>query len=233
MDSETASDGPRPRAAVLSWSGGKDSALALRECRRMGWEVSALLTTVTEPYARITMHGVRESLLTAQASAIGLPLEVVRIPAQCTNAVYEERMGAAVRRLVDDGADAFVFGDLFLEDIRAYREEQLDRIGARALFPLWGKDTSALARAFLADGFRAVVVTVDPRKLEASFAGRGYDAAFLADLPSGVDPCGENGEFHTFVYAGPVLRKPVSIRRGEVVQRDGFVFADLLPGNSP
>jgi uncharacterized protein (TIGR00290 family) len=213
---------------ALAWSGGKDSALALWALRQEGTTPTALLTTVTGDHERVSMHGVRRSLLRRQAAATGIPLVEVDIPAACTNAVYEERMAAALAspelRLVDEVA----FGDLFLEDIRAYRESRLAAAGRRARFPVWGEDTSALARRFVAAGFRAIVVCVDPRALDPAFAGRDYDERLLADLPPEVDPCGENGEFHTFVTAGPVLSAPVACRRGEVVERDGFVFADLL-----
>ncbi|HET7573395.1 MAG TPA: hypothetical protein VFJ77_12090 [Gaiellaceae bacterium] len=217
----------RPSLA-LSWSGGKDSALALWTLReRHGVEPSALLTTVTETYDRISMHGVRRALLRRQAEAAGLPLVEVEIPAACTNEVYEARLAAALAAPPLDRAEEFAFGDLFLEEIRAYREERLAAAGRRAAFPIWGEDTAALARRFVAAGFRAVLVCVDPRALDPSFAGREYDEALLAELPDGVDPCGENGEFHTFVYDGPVFAEPVACARGEVVERDGFVFADL------
>jgi uncharacterized protein (TIGR00290 family) len=219
----------RLRRGVLSWSGGKDSALALLYSRRQGWAIRWLLTTVTEPYARVSMHGVRLELLEAQAEAVGVALRQVPIPAPCTNAEYEERMGRAVGALLGQGADGFVFGDLFLADIRAYREEQLARVGATARFPLWGKDTGALAREFVRQGFRAHLCAVDPRRLDRSFAGAAYDEALLARLPANVDACGENGEFHTFVHDGPVFAHPVPVAVGEVVERDGFVFADLLP----
>lgn len=218
-----------PKAAVIAWSAGKDSSLALWDAGRRGWPVVGLLTTVTRPFDRISMHGVRTALLAAQADALGLPSTRVEIPPDCSNEVYEERMGQALARLREAGVDGVVFGDLFLEDIRAYRERQMKGSGLRPYFPLWGRDTSALAREFLAAGFRAVVVTVDPRRLAPSFAGREYDESFLADLPAGVDPCGENGEFHTFVYDGPIFRRRIAVRRGDVVERDGFVFADLLP----
>lgn len=217
------------RAGVLSWSGGKDSSLALWRCRQEGWHVRWLLTTVTEPYARISMHGVRVGLLEAQAAAAGVELRTVQIPAPCSNDEYARRMGSAVTALMELGADGFVFGDLFLEDIRAYREAQLRRVGASAVFPLWGADTAALARRFVAEGFEARICTVDPRRLERTFAGAAFDDAFLDALPPAVDPCGENGEFHTFVHAGPIFDHPIPVRTGEVVERDGFVFADLLP----
>lgn len=220
---------PAPRAAVLAWSGGKDSSLALLEAHRLGWPVRALLTTITTDYGRVSMHGVRETLVDRQALSLGIPLVKVGIPPGCPNDLYEERMGQAVRRLIEEGADAFLFGDLFLEDIRRYREEQLRPTAARALFPLWGKDTSHLARFFIDQGFRARLSTVDPRRLSPSFAGRAFDQALLDDLPPDVDPCGENGEFHTFTLDGPVFREPVPIRLGRAVRRDGFVFQDLLP----
>jgi uncharacterized protein (TIGR00290 family) len=216
------------RRGVLSWSGGKDSALALWQCRRDGWEVPTLLTTVTEPYARVSMHGVRTDLLAAQAAAAGVALRKVAIPAPCSNAEYEERMGREVSSLLGAGADGFVFGDLFLADIRAYRERQLARLGAEARFPLWGRDTLALAHQFIDLGFRARVCAVDPRRVDPSVAGQEFDQALLARLPDGVDPCGENGEFHSFVYDGPIFRYPLAVQVGEVVQREGFVFADLL-----
>ena len=215
---------------VLAWSGGKDSALALWALREQGIDPAALLTTVTADYDRVSMHGVRRSLLRAQAAATGLPLVEVEIPAACTNGEYERRMGAALASPELSGVEETAFGDLFLEDIRAYRESRLAAVGRRACFPLWGIDTAELARRFVAAGFRAILVCVDPRALDPAFAGRDYDERLLADLPAGVDPCGENGEFHTFVSAGPVLSAPVACRRGQVVERDGFVFADLVEG---
>jgi uncharacterized protein (TIGR00290 family) len=217
----------------MSWSSGKDSAFALQAARsRDDLEVVALLTTVTDVYERVSMHGVREVLLRAQARAIGLPLVQVRIPAPCPNAVYEERMAAALRDAAADGVDTVVFGDLFLRDIREYREQRLAAVGMRAEFPLWLRDTRALARDMVGSGLRAVLTCVDPRKVPPELAGRDFDARLLDELPEGVDPCGENGEFHTFVHAGAPLREPVPVRVGEVVERDGFVFADVLPGPS-
>jgi uncharacterized protein (TIGR00290 family) len=213
---------------ALAWSGGKDSALALTALRRAGTNVAALLTTFTDDYDRVSMHGVRRALVRDQAAAVGVPLVEVGIPAACVNEVYAARMEAAFRSppLVELGAVAS--GDLFLEDVRAYREQRLASAGKEALFPLWGLDTSALARSFVEDGFEAYVVCVDTRWLDASFAGRAYDAALLDDLPPGIDPCGENGEFHTFVHAGPCLDRRVPCRVGERVLREGFAFADLL-----
>jgi uncharacterized protein (TIGR00290 family) len=214
---------------ALAWSGGKDSALALQALWRDGCAVSALLTTVTEGYERISMHGVRRELLRRQSARVGVPLVEVRIPPACTNAAYEERMTAALASPPLDAVRTVAFGDLFLEDVRRYREERLATAGRRALFPLWGLDTRRLALDFVEAGFEALVCCVDPSRLDASFAGSAFDHELVAALPTGVDPCGENGEFHTFVHAGPVLREPVGCRRGRVVERDGFVFCDLLP----
>jgi uncharacterized protein (TIGR00290 family) len=214
---------------ALSWSGGKDSALALRAMRDAGSEPVALLTTVTEDYDRISMHAVRGELLRAQAAATGVALVEVGIPAACSNEVYEARMEVALTSPPLDGVEEMAFADLFLADIRAYREERLGRIGRRASFPIWGRDTTELAGEFIDAGFEAILVSVDPSQLDASFVGRPFDRALLDDLPAGVDPCGENGEFHTFVHAGPVFSTPIEVERGEAVMRDGFAFQDLLP----
>ena len=218
---------------ALSWSGGKDSALALRALRDEGSEPVALLTTVTENYGRVSMHGVRRELVRAQAEAAGVPLVEVAIPASCRNEVYEARMASALEASPLAGVGQMAFADLFLADIRAYREEKLAGAGWDAVFPLWGRDTSALAREFIDAGFQAVLVCVDPAKLDPSFVGRSFDSALLADLPEGVDPCGENGEFHTFVYAGPIFDRSIEILLGEAVIRDGFAFQDLLPAGVP
>lgn len=216
---------------ALSWSGGKDSALALHALRsRPGPDPQALITTVTADYDRVSMHAVRRELLLRQARAVGLPLVEVPIPAQCSNEVYEQRMGQALAEAPLSGASAIAFGDLFLEDIRSYREQQLEAVGKTAAFPLWGEDTARLARDFLAVGFKAYLVCVDPRKVDAGFAGRRFDAKLLEDLPAEVDPCAENGEFHTFVDAGPIFTEPIGCRPGEITERDGFVFCDLLAG---
>jgi uncharacterized protein (TIGR00290 family) len=221
-------DTPR---ALVSWSGGKDSALALHRVLYDGSvRVDGLLTTVTDTYDRISMHGVRRALLDAQAAAIGLPLTTVRIPAACTNDDYEARSGAALAAYAAGAGQAVVFGDLFLADVRAYRERMLEPHALAGRFPLWGEDTAALARRFVALGFRATLVCVDPAQLDPRFAGRAFDDALLDELPAGVDPCGERGEFHTFVHDGPIFARPVPVRAGEVVERGGFVFADLLPG---
>jgi uncharacterized protein (TIGR00290 family) len=218
---------------VLSWSGGKDSALALWAMREeQSVEPTALLTTFTEDYGRVSMHAVRRELLEAQAAAVGVPLIEVGIPAVCSNEVYEERMVAALAAAPLDEVEEFAFADLFLADIRAYREERLATIGRRATFPVWGRDTAALATRFIDAGFEATLVCVDPRRLDPSFCGRAFDADLLRDLPAGVDPCGENGEFHTFVTAGPIFSAPVPVDHGETVERDGFIFHDLLPGGA-
>ncbi|MBX5469339.1 MAG: diphthine--ammonia ligase [Thermoleophilaceae bacterium] len=216
-------------SVALSWSGGKDSALALRRLRELGIEPAALVTTFTEGYERVSMHAVRHELLRAQSEAVGVPLAEVWIPPECSNAAYEERMARAFSEAPLARVEAVAFGDLFLEDVRAYREARLAAAGRGALFPLWGEDTARLAREFVDAGFEATVVCVDPRRLDPSFCGRAYDRALLDDLPPGVDPCGENGEFHTFVSAGPVFETPVPVAAGERVERDGFWFCDLLP----
>ena len=215
---------------LFCWSGGKDSAMALHALlEQQQFHVTALLTTVTEGYERISMHGVRRELLELQAASIGLPLDEVRIPPQCANSVYEACMGQALRSFYDQGVRKIAFGDIFLEDLRAYREKNLARIGMSALFPIWKRDTHELIRFFQARRFRAIAVCIDPKVLDRSFAGRELDDSFFRDLPGNADPCGENGEFHTFVCDGPVFRRPVSVRTGEIVHRDGFVFCDLLP----
>jgi uncharacterized protein (TIGR00290 family) len=222
-----------PERTLLSWSGGKDSALSLQRLRAdPAVRAEALLTTVTDAYDRVSMHGVRRTLLEAQAAAVGLPLRTVRIPPACTNAEYEGRFGEALAAWVAEGGTAVAFGDLYLADVRAYRERLVaERAPALAtLFPLWGEHTGALARRFVSDGFRATLVCVDPGQVPAALCGRAYDAALLADLPDGADPCGENGEFHTFVWDGPGFARPVPVVAGEVVEREGFWFADLRPG---
>ena len=219
----------RPKA-LLSWSSGKDSAWSLHVLRQRGdVDVVGLLTTVNALYDRVAMHAVRRTLLEAQASAADLPLFTVPIPSPCSNEEYEAAMGKALAQAREDGVEAIAFGDLYLQDIRRYREEKLTDTGIRPLFPLWEQPTDALAREMIEGGLRARITCVDPRALPASFAGRDFDASFLADLPSGIDPCGENGEFHTFAWDGPMFGRPVGVVSGEVVARDGFVFADLLP----
>jgi uncharacterized protein (TIGR00290 family) len=200
---------------------------ALQSARE--YRVTSLLTTVTDEYDRISMHGVRRVLLERQAESIGLPLHAVLIPPQCVNATYEARMNEALSEYLTRGIERVAFGDIFLEDLRVYRERNLARVGMEALFPIWKRDTRELAREFVSLGFRAVAVCIDPRVLDRSFAGRALDESFFADLPPGIDPCGENGEFHTFVFDGPVFQKPIHFLIGEKVMRDGFYFCDLLP----
>ncbi len=214
----------------MSWSTGKDSAWALHVARKRGdVDITALLTTVNTAHARVAMHAVRESLLETQAEALGLPLIKVPIPSPCPNPVYEEAMETAMKRALREGVTHMIFGDLFLADIRKYREEKLTPLGITPLFPLWLLDTAALAQEMVAAGLVAYVTCVDPRKLERGFAGKRFDGQFLQALPAGIDPCGENGEFHTFACAGPMFTRPVQIEVGEVVDRDGFVFADVVP----
>jgi uncharacterized protein (TIGR00290 family) len=213
---------------LFCWSGGKDSAMALHALLQDGVPIAALLTTVTETYDRISMHGVRRELLVQQARSIGLPLHEVRIPPQCLNSVYEARMEEALRLHYDAGVRTIAFGDIFLEDLRAYREKNLARLGMTALFPIWKRDTRGLIRSFHAAEFRAIAVCIDPKVLDRSFAGRELDASFFRDLPPEVDPCGENGEFHTFVFNGPIFRNLISVTVGEVVERDSFIYADLV-----
>jgi uncharacterized protein (TIGR00290 family) len=214
---------------LFCWSGGKDSAMALHALsQQKSVRVTGLLTTITEGFERVSMHGVRRELLQRQAASVGLPLQEVRIPPQCVNPIYEARMEAAMRAAYEQGIRKIAFGDIFLEDLRVYRERNLARAGMEAVFPIWRRDTKELAREFLRLGFRARVVCIDPRILDHNFAGRELDESFFKDLPPHADPCGENGEFHTFVYDGPILKQPVKCKSGEVVERDSFVFCDLL-----
>src|SRR5712671_7285179 len=214
---------------LFCWSGGKDSAMALHALRQDNVPIAALLTTVTETYDRISMHGVRRELLLRQAESIGLPLHEVRIPPQCINPIYEARMEEALRVHYQGGVRTIAFGDIFLEDLRAYREKNLARIGMTALFPIWKRDTRELIRFFHEHRFRAIAACIDTKILGPGFAGRELDESFFRDLPANADPCGENGEFHTFVFDGPIFQSPIPIRTGEVVNSDGFVFCDLLP----
>jgi uncharacterized protein (TIGR00290 family) len=212
----------------LSWSSGKDSAWSLEVLRQGGQaEVVGLFTTVNAAFDRVAMHAVRRTLLEAQARAAGLDLHVIDIPWPCPNSEYERIIGAFVAKARAEEVEAMAFGDLFLADIRTYRERQLAGTGIAPLFPLWGRDTATLAQEMIDGGLVAYVTCVDPARLDRSFAGRRFDHAFLADLPSGTDPCGENGEFHTCVSAGPMFRTPLAVDTGEVTERDGFVFADL------
>jgi len=215
---------------LLSWSSGKDSAWTLHKLRSdERYEVVGLVTTINASADRVAMHAVRTELLRAQARAARLPLWELAIPSPCSNEQYESVLRAAIARAEEEAIDCFAFGDLFLEDIRAYREKQLAATKLTPIFPLWGRDTRELAREMIAGGLRARITCVDPRALSASFAGREFDQALLNDLPADVDPCGERGEFHTFAYCGPMFAAPLSIANGVVVERDGFVFADLLP----
>jgi uncharacterized protein (TIGR00290 family) len=219
-----------PPPALVSWSSGKDAAYALYEVARTSVvKPVGLLTTVTEAFERVSMHGVREELLRAQADALGLPLTIVRIPYPCPNEVYERAMRRSLETARGTNIRHVVFGDLFLEDVRQYRETRMAEVEMKCVFPLWHRPTKELAREMLRIGLRARLVCVDPRVLARSFAGREFDERLLADLPASVDPCGERGEFHTFVTDSPMFRAPIPVRLGEIVDRDGFVFADLKP----
>jgi uncharacterized protein (TIGR00290 family) len=213
---------------LVSWSSGKDSAWMLHVLRMAGHVPAALLTTTTEAYGRVSMHGVRTTVLEAQARAAGLPLITVPLPTPCHNDEYEQRMGGAVETAVEEGFTHVAFGDLFLEDVRAYRESRLAGTGLTAMFPLWGRPTGALAEDMIAAGLEATLTCIDPRILPRSLAGRHFDRALFAELPPGTDPCGERGEFHTCVTAGPMFSAPIAVRPGDVVEREGFVFVDLL-----
>ena len=215
--------------ALIAWSSGKDSAWALHEIRQAGeFEVVGVLTTVNDVFDRVSMHGTRTELLRRQIEAASLAPVLVHIPWPCTNAIYEAAMAAEITKARACGVTHIIFGDLFLQDIRAYREKQLQGTGVAPVFPLWLRPTAALARSMLAGGVEAYLTTVDLKKLPARFAGRRFDATLLSELPDGVDPCGENGEFHTFVAAGPMLSRRIDVQVGETIERDGFAYADLL-----
>ncbi len=216
---------------ALSWSGGKDSALALQALRESGiYDVCVLVTTVTQEYERISVHGVRRVLLEQQAELLGLPIEIALIPPKCSNDDYERSFGEALSRCKERGISTFAAGDLFLEDVRAYREAFAARHDFTAVFPIWGRDTTTVARDFIAAGFEAILTCVDTQAIDGNFAGYNFDEKLLRDLPASADPCGENGEFHTFVWNGPFFAEPIQCVRGEVVLRDGrFMFCDLLP----
>ena len=220
---------------LVGWSGGKDSAMALHELKKTdSIQIAALLTTVTAGYDRISMHDVRRELLVEQASALGYPLEEISIPQSCTNEIYEQRMRGILEKYRREGISAAAFGDLFLEDVRTYREERMSRIGMRCIFPVWGRPTAEFAEQFLDLGFRAIVVCVDTAVIGRDFAGREYDRDFIKELPAGTDKCGENGEFHTFVYDGPIFSRPVKVRTGEKVLRDNrFYYCDLKQECAP
>lgn len=215
--------------AYVSWSSGKDSAFALHRARQHGFEIAGVLTSLNEVYDRVAMHGVRHALLDRQLAALGVPAIKVLLPSPCPNAVYEARMEEACARMKEEGVRHIVFGDLFLEDIRAYRIEKLASIGMEPVFPLWGLNTSLLARQMIGEGLIAHLTCIDPRKLPKALAGRRFDMSLLDELPENTDPCGENGEFHTVVTAGPMFPAPIAVRRGETVEREGFVFTDFLP----
>lgn len=219
---------------LLSWSSGKDSAWALHRLRRQPEiEIVGLLTTLNTEFDRVAMHGTRRAVLEAQAAAARLPLWIIPLPWPCSNEVYEQRMSEACRRAIDEHIDAIAFGDLFLADVRAYREKQLKGAGLKPIFPLWEIPTAQLAREMIAAGLRAKIACVDTKQLDGSFAGRDFDLDLLRDLPAGIDPCGERGEFHTCAFAGPMFAEPVRLEPGETVNRDGFVFADFEVARQP
>ena len=211
---------------LMSWSSGKDSAWALHVLRQQGVDVVGLVTTVNETHDRVAMHAVRRQLLQAQADAAGLPLKTIELPHPCSNEVYEQRMAAAIQEAREVGVDAMAFGDLYLEDVRAYRGRLLEGTGIAPLFPIWGLETAALAEEMVGAGVKAVVTCVDPEQLDPAFVGAAFEDM---GVPEGVDPCGEGGEFHTFVWDAPCFSEPVAMKRGEIVERDGFWFADLVP----
>lgn len=214
---------------LLSWSSGKDSAWTLHVLRQSGeWHIVGLVTTVNTAFGRVSMHGVREELLERQAIETALPLWKVPIPYPCPNEAYESAMRELIARAKEAGVTHFAFGDLFLQDVRDYRERQLAGTGITPVFPLWGIDTTTLAQDMIASGLRAIVTCVDPRQIPASLTGREFDEAFLQELPLAADPCGENGEYHTFCYEGPMFARSIPVRAGEVVERDGFVYVDVL-----
>lgn len=220
------------KRTLLAWSSGKDSAWALRMLQSSpDVEIAGLFSTVNRDFRRVSMHSVREEILLLQAESVDLPIHIIQIPHLCSSSEYDNAMAEFVRQSKADGIECMAFGDLFLENIRKYREERLENTGISPLFPLWGTPTAVLSREIANSGMRAVVTCVDTRSLSAEYAGREYDNSFLDDLPENVDPCGENGEFHSFVYDGPVFEKPMDIRVGEKVGRDGFVFADILIRN--
>ncbi len=217
---------------LLSWSSGKDSAWTLHVLRqRNDVEVVGLLTTINTHFQRVAMHGTRHTLLRAQANAAGVPLWEVPLPWPCSNEIYEEAMSVACAKAIQQGISSVAFGDLFLEDVRRYREDRLRGTGLEPIFPLWGRDTKKLILEMLDAGLRARIICADPSKLAGAFVGRDLDYDVLSRLPTAVDPCGENGEFHTFAYAGPMFRQPIPIKDGETVTRDGFLFADVAPNS--
>ena len=215
---------------LFCWSGGKDSALALHQIKKNNqYQIVSLLTTITQDYDRISLHGVRRVLVEQQAKSLGLPLHQVLIPKSCSNEIYAAKMTEALNLFKQQGVEDVAFGDIFLEDVRKYREENLAKVKMKAVFPNWGQDTAKLIRFFIAQGFRAVVSCIDTKVLDEKFLGRQLDEDFVAELPPNVDPCGENGEFHSFVYDGPIPKEPIGYKLGESVLRDSFYFRDLLP----
>lgn len=217
------------RKTLLSWSSGKDSAWALHVLQQdPDIDVVGLFCTVNKEFNRVSMHAVRVELLQQQAQSVGLPLYIVEIPNPCSDRDYEKIMSSFVDEVKKQAIDCFAFGDLFLEDVRSYREERLKGSGIAPIFPLWGIPTSTLSRTMIDSGLKAIITCIDPKQLASEFAGREYDASFLADIPAHVDPCGEKGEFHSFAFEGPMFRHPIAVVLGEIVQREGFVFADLL-----
>jgi len=216
---------------LFAWSGGKDSAMALHVMKqRREFDIAALITTVTEGYDRISMHGVREELLNRQAASIGLPLEKIFITQKATNEEYEEKMKTLLLRYKERGVFSVAFGDLFLEDLKKYREDNLAKIEMKGVFPIWKRDTAEIAREFIALGFKAIIACADTEYLDASFAGREYNESFLSDIPKSVDPCGENGEFHSFVFDGPIFKDRIQFEKGECVLRDNrYMYCDLIP----
>jgi len=219
---------------IMSWSGGKDSSMAYYEAQKtQGLEISALLTTVTEGYDRISMHGVRCTLLEQQAESLGVPVEKVYISQKSSNEEYEFKMKEKLLHFKEQGVSSIVIGDIFLEDLKKYREEKLSEVDMKGIFPIWKKDTSQLARTFIELGFKAIITCIDSQLLDKKFVGRNFDLKFLSDLPSHIDPCGENGEFHSFVYDGPIFQHAVSYRKGEIVLRDNrFYYCDLVPNSN-
>lgn len=223
----------KKKKALLSWSGGKDSSLCLYEIltnkNYQNIEITALLTTLTQDYNRISMHGVRRDLLLAQSRSIGISVEEVWIPLRASNEIYQSEMTKSLDlRRKTAGTSVVIFGDLFLEDIRAYREKFFGSLGFECLFPIWKKDTQKLAHYFIDCGFKAIICTIDPKELDPKFCGREFDRDFLSEIPRSVDPCGENGEFHTFVYGGPIFKKELKVETGSNVEREGFYFTDVL-----
>jgi len=215
---------------ILSWSGGKDSAIALYEILKSGkYEIVSLLTTITEDYDRVSLHGVPRTLVEQQAHSLGLPLEEVFISKSSSNEEYNSKMNETLIKFKQDGISQVVFGDIFLEWVKKYREDNLSKLGMKGIFPIWGRDTTELTRSFITLGFQAIVTCVNSKVLDKRFVGRTLDKHFLAELPSNVDPGGENGEFHSFVFDGPIFKEKIAYALGESVQRDSFYFCDLLP----